>query len=163
MVKWVQRTSRYLMHSAWPLIAFQPVLYLFVWGACIRIWLDKSYKPPAFEKLFGTSEFYHVWMSIGLITPIVSLAAWAMIRFCSGRVRFNGMWLRLAADIGMFTCLLTYHVALMMTVSEVNARPFARYLQGATLIFVLLLVIRDVWTLVLTERLARYIHDAEGS
>lgn len=67
-----------------------------------------------------------------------------------------GMWLRLAADISMVTTLITYHVTTAFTrISPASeAKIFSRYILGASIIFVGILIIRDLWTVILTERVA---------
>lgn len=145
-------------NKRWPLIAFQPILYFFVFGATLRLAYLQS-PPPAFDVIIY-DNFYIVWLSLGILSPVLSFISWFLIEKRTGRKRFMGMWLRLAADIGVFTTLITYHVTTAFTrgapISE--AKIFSRYLLGACILFTFILIIRDMWTVYLTERLASKIN-----
>lgn len=68
------------------------------------------------------------------------------------------MWFRLASDIGIFTVLLSFHLTVVLSIPPASeARIFSRYIVAASLLFSLGLVIRDVWALMLTERVARHL------
>lgn len=86
--------------------------------------------------------------------PLFVLAWWLIAR--SGRLTLAGMWLRLAADLGILTALVTWHVATVAgrIPTHTESRIVSRYIVGATLVFVVALVIRDIWDLVKVERLA---------
>lgn len=158
-MKWWRRVGRYLQSDTWVLVPFQPILYLFMWGAAVRLWFDDQSEPPGFDVI--APEFYHVWLALSVGSPLLTLLAWWMIQKCSGRVSFLGLWFRLAADIGMFTAVVTIHIALAYTQAPAiyeEGRIWSRYLSGAVIVFLIGLLIRDVWVLAITERLAWRIH-----
>jgi len=68
----------------WRLMAFQPVLYLFVFGASVRLWTNHS-EPPAFKEAIADHllhpghggdadcfHFYGIWLFLGVSSPIKS-------------------------------------------------------------------------------------------
>lgn len=75
------------------------------------------------------------------------------------------MWFRLAADAMVFTNLLTFHLVAVMTRNEnvSEAKMYSRYVFGSAMLFCLLFVVRDLWALYLTERLASRIHSGTDS
>lgn len=152
--------------KSWRIIAFQPVLYLILWAAAIRLGLDHDDRQLSFDAIAPTG-FYGVWITMGIICPMTSLLSWFLIQKRYGRQRFIGVWLRLASDVGVLTTIVAYHAAVIMMILDDNDIDdeqyiYARYLQSATILFVAMLVIRDVWSLVIIERLARTIHYGEN-
>ena len=99
----LERGNNYF-NKRWPLIAFQPILYFFVFGATLRLAYLQT-PPPAFDVIIY-DHFYNVWLILGITSPILSLIAWFLIEKRSGRKRFIGIWLRLTADIEYSLLLL---------------------------------------------------------
>ena len=155
---WVKRSNTYLTSAAWPAVRFQPTLYFFIWGASIRLAINKS-EPPNFDVI--AHNFYVVWLTLGIVGPTLALLAWWLIQKRAGCWRFMGMWLRLSADISVTTVMLSYHIQNVINHSPSESKIFGRYVSAAAMLFVIFLVIRDMWTLVLTERLAGKIHRNE--
>lgn len=141
--------------EGWRVIAFQPILYFFLWGVSFRLWINQT-APPDFEKIIGL-EFYGTWLTIGLCCPPLSLLAWFLTQKISGTWRLRGMWFRFAADVGIFVMILSYHIVTVMTYSPDETRLFSRYIVGGAMVFVLALIIRDVWALVINNIRARRI------
>lgn len=152
----------------WHRVPFQPVLFLFAWGAVARVaWTEET--PINFDEVFTTYTGY-AWVALGLLCPPLALFSWWLIRHCRWRkAALAGMWVRFAADVGQLSVLAIYHV--VTALADYNRhvygedRVVGRYLVGACLLFSLLLVIRDVWALVVTERISRVIRrvEREGS
>lgn len=156
------RLDGYFTSRSWPIIPFQPILYGFIFGAAVRLWVDPS-PPPAFDDVI-VHGFYAAWLVMGIFGPVLSLLAWLMVTIGSGRLRFIGMWARLSADISVGTVLMTYHLVIVHNVlggPVSESKIFACYMVGATLLFTVFLVIRDVWVLAATEREAGRIHRDE--
>lgn len=156
---WWRRLNEYVRTRRWPLVPFQPILYLFTWGAALRLW-DLQIEPPAFDEVFRPGV-YSLWLAMGVIGPPLALLSWVLIQKCGGRWRYVGMWTRLSADILVGTTLLTYHIVI---VRNVLGQPitesciFSRYMLGASIVFTIVLTLRDVWVIICTERLAGRIH-----
>lgn len=142
----------------WRLMAFQPVLYLFVFGASVRLWTNNS-EPPAFKEAIA-DHFYGIWLFLGISSPILALISWIFIQKLRRRWSFVGMWTRLASDINIFTNLLTYHLVTLDGRTEVMI--FNRYVLASTFLFVLSLIVRDIWAIIVMERLATHIHSGES-
>lgn len=154
--RWIRRIDTYFGQDGWSLIAFQPILYFFVCGAAIRLWANTSDVPLNFDDVV-VCGFYPVWIAMGALGPIQALLSWYLIQKCRGTATFIGMWVRLGADIQVFTVILTYHIQATMRAGT-ESMIFSRYMVGACMLFVIGLVIRDIWVLVITERLAKRIH-----
>ena len=158
---WVLRTNKYLISDVWPAVRFQAILYLFLWASCIRLAVS-DVEPPSFSEINSSQYFYAAWLTQGIVSPTLAAVAWFLIEKRSGRKRYIGMWFRVAADIGMLSVIMAFHIA---DVSEVvsggrGAHIFERYGWASIIIFVVLLIIRDVWTLALTESTARKIRQS---
>lgn len=131
---------------------FQPILYLFIWGAAIRLWRNTS-TPPAFDLI--SSGFYEVWLSFGVGAPMLSLVSWWLIHKRSGRARYIGMWTRMSADLLVFIYLLSFHIVTALSgPNPSESKIFTRYILGAATVFVIVLLVRDMWALAVTERIA---------
>ena len=144
--------------SAWHRVPFQPILYFFLWAATIRIVVVDDVIPIPFKEELGESA-ETTWNILSLICPPLSLLSfWLMFRSLLPRAALAGLWVRLAADVGQFVSLLTFHIAnALATGWGDESAIYSRYINGAVLAFVLLLVVRDVWALLITDRLARAI------
>lgn len=165
--KWVRRTNTYLTVEKWPAIRFQPILYFVLWAAAIRLAVSPA-APPNFSEITTAPIFYDLWLAQGILYPTMALTAWFFIEKCSGLTRFVGMWLRLSADMGMLFVVGAFHVADMWDRAghgdyfRAEAHIYTRYGWASVMLFLVALAIRDVWTIILTESLARKIH-AKGT
>jgi hypothetical protein len=164
--EWVRRTNTYLTAEKWPAIRFQPILYLILWGASIRLAVTPAL-PPNFSEISTSRMFYDVWLTQGIVYPPMALLAWFLIEKRSGLTRFAGMWMRLAADLGMLSVVLSFHIADMWDRAghgdyyRGEAHIYTRYGWAAIMVFLAALVIRDVWTIAITETVARRIRCGE--
>jgi hypothetical protein len=151
----IQRGNAFFAKE-WRIMAYQPVLYFFIWGASIRLAVNRS-EPPNFDYI--SHDFYYIWLYLGVAGPLLALLSWHFVIHRSGKRRYIGMWLRLASDIMVFTNLLTFHIVNVATRSSISeSKMFQRYIFGSVLLVCLLWIIRDLWTLFLTEKLAGRIH-----
>ena len=137
--RWIQRLNVYFS-ARWAGIRFQPILYLYLFGASVRLWLNKT-EPPNFDDVIAKG-FYGVWLGMGMGGPVLALLAWLLITQGSGRKRFIGMWCRMGADIIVFSTLLTFHVVSVQVNAATESRIFSRYMIGAATTFVIGLLIR---------------------
>lgn len=156
----VQRGNEFFKKE-WRIMAYQPVLYFFVFGASIRLWHNNT-TPPNFDVI--AHDFYNIWLGMGIAGPLLALLSWHLIKNKRGIWGFRGMWLRIAADICVLANILSYHIAL----NNLNAplvyaegRIYSRYIVGSTIIMCLIWIIRDLWTLTVTEILASRIHSGK--
>lgn len=135
-------------------MAFQPVLSFFIFGVTIRLWFNQT-EPPNFKD-HVSENLYGIWLLFGAFSPILLLCAWLLIKKTSGRCIFVGMWLRLAADIGIFTNVIAYH--LVSFDGRTESILYSRYIIGSVLFFCVMMIIRDILTIIATEKLAAQIH-----
>lgn len=154
--RFIRLGERIFSDDPWHRVPFQPILYLMLWGAVLRMATTDTDKPIPFDSFFATNV-EEVWVALGLTCPPLALVAWWLITKCRWkRSSLAGLWVRLGADAGQFMALLTYHIAVAFTGPhyDTEGRVYARYVVGAAIMFVGVLVIRDIWALTLTEKLA---------
>lgn len=152
---------RYFGSRPWPVIPFQPVCYLVMWGAALRLWIEPG--TIEFDVVPGLphNSFYDMWVGMGVVFPVLALLSWRMVTSHTGRARYLGMWLRLSADIGMFTVLTAYHAAMAFLSAApqfAEGRLYSRYLTAAVMVQILAWIARDIYTLILVEGHARRIY-----
>ena len=155
--RFIRWGARAFTADPWHRVAYQPILYLFLWGAAARVWLDNDEPAIPFNVL--ASGVDHIWLFLSLFCPPLALLSWLLI---TGRVvrwrkgALAGLWTRLGADVGEFAALLTYHVVTLRAavMREAEVQVYFRYITGATVLFVAALVVRDVWSIVAVERIA---------
>lgn len=140
--------------QSWRSIWFQPVLYLFLFGAGIRLAVNQT-EPPPFTQVIAADGFYELWLALLVGSPPAAAVSWWLIFTRRGRFRYAGMWLRLSADLGVFVTLLTYHLAVIAGNPATESRIFSRYVVGAVMLFTVELIVRDVWALAVVEARAR--------
>ena len=134
-----------------------PVVYLFAFGGGVRILATSSGPPIQFEVWPGHWA-EPAWGAMIVLCPLMAVAAWWLIeRSRRPWSSLAGLWLRLGADTGLFAALMTFHIATVLTYVSGNSesRIMSRYMVGAVLVFVFAAVVRDMWVLAITERLAK--------
>lgn len=150
--------------DTWHRVPFQPILYLFSWAVVVRVAISDRV-PIQFDQIHpGT---YVIWVIFGLLAPVLALLSWWMIcRSPNPKSTWLGIYVRLAADIMQFSVLLTFHVAGVLSCAPCNLREdtvVRRYIVAASIVFVFLLILRDIWVILLTNRVADYLHSQEAS
>ena len=142
----LSRLDRYYDQD-WRVVWFQPILCLFMFGVSLRLLVTTNLTEPFFETVLGF-DFYHVWLGLGMLCPLLAGVSWLMIRY-GGRAGVLGRGVRLGADVGILTVLLSYHAVSALTAVNMmsESRVFARYILAAVMIFVLELILRDVWAI----------------
>lgn len=139
----------------WRPVWFSPILYLFIWGVVLRLWLYPG-DQLRFTGIIPWEHYYDLWIGLGFGCPILAVAAWWLIRV-GGRCKVFGFGVRLGADVGMFSWLLAYHLTVMANNPINETRLVSRYLVAAVMIFVLELIVRDAWAIRVNERRARMV------
>ena len=86
------------------------------------------------------------WRILSIMSPVLAFIAWWLINRRSGQTRLFGLWLRLAGDLGRW---------LEDRGEYDDPRIYFTYALTGVLIFVGMLVIRDVWILVQVEEITR--------
>ena len=156
----LERADRYYDQD-WRMVWFQPILSLFIFGCSIRLALTYSVPAPDFRSVLGF-DFYHIWLGLGMLCPVMGLTAWAMIRV-GGRAGVIGRGVRLGGDIGLLTVLLSYHaVSSRVDFATNEDRIFSRYVVAAVMVFVVELIVRDMWSIRLVNLYARAMRSRRG-
>lgn len=153
--------NKYLGRS-WNVITTQPRSPVrptihFMWlGQALRLIFADSdaLGPVAVETRFGHS-MVEFWFGLSVAAPPMALLAWFLATHLAGRARYFGIRLKLLADVGLFTSLLTYHLSVVLTNPSTGSRIPSRYLVGAILLIVLALVLADLREVNRIERRAK--------
>lgn len=150
----LDRLDRYYDQD-WRVVWFQPILCLFMFGVSVRLAITVNLTEPFFESVLGF-DFYHAWLALGVLCPVLAGASWLMIRR-GGRIGVFGRGMRLGSDVGILTVLLSFHAVSALTARDMmsESRIFTRYMLAAVMIFVLELILRDVWAIRLLNVRAR--------
>ncbi|AYB70692.1 hypothetical protein SEA_JOIEB_60 [Mycobacterium phage JoieB] len=144
------RWSNEYFATNWARVPFQPVLYMFLFlGALLVVSFDLDY--PAFEE---HSVVFWQWIALSLICPPMALSSWILIRWHPGRPRYVGFWVRLGADAGQLASLSCFLTVISQDIDYIASELYAAEIFSAVWWFVIILVIRDIWKLAITERLA---------
>ncbi len=140
--------------SAWRRVPFQPVLYLLLWAGSVRIILGDA-PPVPFDNVDPWVDVG--WNVLSVASPPLALWSWWLILHSRlPRAALVGLWVRLAADAGQFIALLTFHLATALKDGwPGEAHAYMRYAFAAVMAFVLTLIARDLWSISVTNRLAR--------
>lgn len=133
----------------WRAVWFQPILCLFIFGVSARLAL-LDLDPPPFKQVLQV-DLYETWLTLGMLCPVLVAVSWALIRQ-GGRAGVMGRSLRFGADVGLFTVLLAYHIVSVKMGTRTEALIFTRYVLAAVMIFVLEVILRDLWAIRLAER-----------
>lgn len=157
-MKYVSAAFRHLntyFAMNWARIPFQPILYTFLFiGALLVIGFDVDY--PAFE---DTPHVFWQWIILSVICPPLSLASWILIKWHPGRPRYVGFWIRAGSDVGQLFSVTAFIAAISPQIDYVASELYAAEIFSAVWWFILILVIRDVWKIVVTERVATVLED----
>ncbi len=154
-VKWMQKVFMPADAMDWRRVAFQPMLYLFLWiGAVCYLIFDDIF---AIDRDPSTG-LTPVWLFLSLVCPPLALVSVRMVSRGGGVWKYRGFWVCLAADIGQFTALLTYTIQ-KFTSGDFHVYPVT--ILVATTVFVFHLVMRDMRRLHDVEKLATELHQEE--
>lgn len=148
----------------WCRVPFQPILAVVLWASALRIIITDGLPPYRVNILIGEPG-EHIWAGTAVAAPLMLGSAWWLIRKCRWqKSTLAGMWIRFGADVAMFAVLLTYHLANVLTMPHELRQEtvLSRYLTAAILVFQMLVIVRDVWALILVERLAKTIEADQG-
>ena len=154
---------RKVLRHLWDVITTQPgfpirpTIYFMWWGQALRLLLttDGTLGPLAVETRFG-HPINELWLGLSLTAPLLALLAWCLITHFSGRLEYVGIRIRMFADVGLLTAVLTYHLGVVLTNPVTSNRIPARYLVGAVLLIVIALVLADFREVSRIERRARH-------
>lgn len=142
-------------------LAWQPYLYTAVFfGAMLTMIVGDSDTVPPVDRIDAT------WLVFGVLAPAMGFVASLMVRIGHGQVRYSAFWLRVGANVGLIAALLTHQVATMdldrlhpMSLSHDRLHPMSLSLMVSCLIFLVVLIAKDLHFLVVAERVAQKLRD----
>lgn len=137
----------------WALVPFQPILFFFLFVGTIHV---IGFSIPNSMEIAVGHVTYHVWAALGVGCPPLLLVSWLMIRFGNSHMIYAAMWLRLGADMGQLFALAAFGAARLAYITSYGEPGlYVVFITAACLLFLSLLVVRDVAKLILVERVAR--------
>lgn len=159
----VNRLNEYFAIN-WRVLPFQPILSLFIFIAALIISIDSENAP-----LWKNDLIFVMWVGLSLACPPALLVSYILIKKYPGRPRYFGIWLRFAADIGQLAAVSAFWVVLVSSKPEaaIDLSPetatefYALKIWLAILVFMVFLVVRDAWKIILTERIANKLEKAK--
>ncbi len=144
---------------------YLPILYAFTLSATIRI-IFFQYEDIPFETLGSPRYVYILWCYLGISSSVSFFCSWIMIHKGSGKWTYSGLWIMLGANVSQLLYLLSFHLTILMFRPAAHQhvmtdeRVMQRYLVGSIMIYLIILIIKDIAWLVTTEREAVRIYNA---
>ena len=129
--------------------------FLFLWlGTWHVLWTD-NYPPIELSQVIGPWAFGG-WIGLSLVSPPLLCAAYLAVHSRNGYAKYVGLWLRLAADFGQAVAVAVFLAAwIVQRGAGVNDyRLYLFFIAASVQAFLVVMVVRDVWQLVVVERLA---------
>lgn len=147
----------------WHLVPFSPLLYLFVLGASSRV-LTSTYPPIPFENIGSSQLIYYLWCVLGIVGPILALVGYYFITHSKGKYTYLGLWFMFGADVAILFWLLSFHIAVVLDDSRpmTDQRVVGRYMIASIMLFIVLLIARDLKALVRVERISKKVRNGHG-
>jgi hypothetical protein len=136
----------------WRVLPFQPILYLGFFIAAILILFAGIYHPN-----FGEDPTFFWWVVLSVLCPPLAFLSWLLIKKFPGKLRYMGLWLRLGADVGQFASFSSFLIAIAQNIDAIASEVYASWVFTTIWWFLIVLIMRDSWKLVLTERVAEAI------
>jgi len=124
----------------WRSFTFTSVLYVFNFLGLIHILINRD-KPINFDLI--ATWAYRTWIIVGLVTPILFVLSIIMMFKANGRVRLMGIWLRLASNSGLFSCMLAFWIAGWDLQRNNETYIYAGYLISAILFYTFLILFKN--------------------
>ena len=129
---------------SWRTFTFTSLLYAFNFLGLVHIVIDND-KPINFDLI--ASWGYRIWVIVGFVSPLLFIMSMLMMFRANGKIRLMGIWLRFAANIGLFTCILAFWVAGWDMQSKNETYTYAGYLVTSILFYLFFILIKDLYIL----------------
>lgn len=138
-----------------PSLPWMPYLHpaLLVGSLLTLLFGDRNMIPPI-------NGWDWVWLTAGITSPLVGFwSIWIMHHY-TGRLRYRAFWMRLAANIGLLTAMSSYEVARFTVelVDPIEYHPLVDTVFLAAILFVSVVIWRDIKFLLVVERVAALIY-----
>ena len=146
----------------WGALPAEPILYFFMLFGTLQI--VTSGRPTLTLTLRLPSWVESVWETSSVAGPLLSLVAyWLVTRFV-GRVRLFGLWNRFAGDFSQAISLAVFIVMRIYSSPPIDdAHIYLMNIVVGVLCFVIMLVLRDIWTLIRVEEITAHLKRLEDA
>lgn len=128
----------------WRSVTYTSILYFFNFGAILHLIFDDD-RPVNFRLIAPWA--YKTWIALGVISPIIFVLSMFAMYMSSGRVRFFGVWMRLAANTGLFAGILAFWVAGWDLRQRTETYTYGGYLISSILCYVTMILLKDILTM----------------
>jgi hypothetical protein len=143
-------------------LAWQPYLHTTIfWGVIFTVAFgDPQFIPP--EDIFD-----YIWIFGGIAGPLVGIRAVWMMKHSryTGEDRYRAFWMRLSSDIMLASTISAFEIERLCVLPftppckagepcGIGFEPFVDTVLLGALAFLLVLIIRDIKFLIITERIA---------
>jgi hypothetical protein len=148
--------------DTWGALPAEPILYFFMLVGTLQIVV--SGRPTLTVSVDLPAWVESVWEVSSVIGPFLSLVAYVLVTRFAGRVRLFGLWNRFAGDFSQVISLTVF--IMMRFYSSPVADDAHIYLMNivlGVLCFVIMLVLRDVWTLIRVEEITAHLKRLEDA
>ena len=134
-------------------LAWQPYLFLAIfYGTAVSVvFASKEVDPPGTD--FEVGEW--LWAITGIGAPVLAFVSVWLIVNMTGKHRYRALWMRLSADILAITSMVSF---LYEHIVKHLEHPFDAAVVIASIFFISVLIWRDVRFLLVTEMVARSLH-----
>jgi len=154
MFGWAERFT-----DTWGALPAEPILYFFMFSGLLQITAFPRPSASSANTPANTPDWVsELWRVAGFAAPLLCLIAWYLINKRTGSQRLAGLWVRFAGDFAQATALTTFLI-IRFADSPINddAHVYLMNIDVGVLVFVVMLVLRDVWILVKVEEIAAHL------
>lgn len=149
-IKWFHDWEDRILVESWIPIRFQPILFVFLFVGAVFLFVKRP-TLPTMSAMAGSGPAY-TWFVLALACPPLLFIAWLMIHYGTGRKTYLGYWMRFAADAGQAVSFGTWMLVLTSDQTPELEDAYAWIVLTSILVFLIVLVVRDVLKVVLLER-----------
>lgn len=159
MVSW----GRKVFAPRWRLVPFQPILSVFAFLGTLHVIFTDNAPIDNMDHVIGWGG-YSAWLILALSSPPLLVVAWWLVLRSHGHARYLGLWIRLSADIAQGSALLAFLMSMVKAgrATGNDWRVFSFFILCCVTVFCAALVVRDVWTIMLTQQVAARIRRRRG-
>jgi hypothetical protein len=151
-------------------LAWQPYLHTTVWWGVVLTFIfgDPRFLPPG-------DGLDWIWVIGGLTAPILGVTAVWRMKNGTPKQKYRAFWMRLASDMGLWSTMMAFEIQRLCVLPFTPPctkqpcpngdgwQPFADLIIMGAIIFVSVLIYRDIRFLKITERLADTLRGPDGN
>jgi hypothetical protein len=103
---------------------------------------------------FDDGQTFFWWIFLSILCPPMAILSWIFIKYHPGRPRYIGLWVRFGADLGQFFSFSAFLSVISEGLDPIASEVYTSQIFAAIWWFIIILLVRDAWKLILTERVA---------